>query len=161
MTTTPSPKRPSWAHSLDRLALLLGRAGRRLLGRPGEATLSALARQDRPGLDIVLPPSTVDRLESGRRAFAEGRHADALHLFGQILREDPDHAWAWHGRGDALQLLGAHADARAAYLRAAALQPDEALHRAGVANAERGLAADGEDGVTWGGPQIIVKDPDA
>ncbi|MDP6945643.1 MAG: tetratricopeptide repeat protein, partial [Myxococcota bacterium] len=47
--------------------------------------------------------------------------------------------WAWHGRGDALQLLGQHVDALDAYTRAARLAPDTGLHHAGRANALKSL----------------------
>ena len=90
---------------------------------------------------ISLPEGSVDALSEGRRAFSEGRYAEALHHFSTILDHDPEHAWAWHGRGDALQLMGAHADALAAYTRAAALQPDEPLHRSGIDNAQQAMKA--------------------
>lgn len=141
--TTPPVQRPPWARLLDRLALLAARTGGRLLGRPAEPTLSALARQDRPGMQVTLPPSTVDALEAGRAAFAEGRYSDALYHFGEVIEADPKSAWGWHGRGDALQLMGAHEAARDAYLRAAELSPGEALHREG---AERARAALREKG---------------
>lgn len=91
-------------------------------------------------MTITLPEGSVDALSAGRAAFEAGHYADALHHFGTILEHDPDHPWAWHGRGDALQLLGSHAQALAAYRRAAALQPDEPLHRAGIENAQRAMA---------------------
>jgi len=97
-------------------------------------------------MDITLPPSTVDALEAGRRAFQDGHYADALHHFGQVTAADPDSAWGWHGRGDALQLMGSHAAARDAYDRAAALQPTEPLHAAGAARARRALRENANDG---------------
>ena len=97
-------------------------------------------------MDITLPPSTVDELDAGRRAFVAGRYADALHHFGQVLDANPEHPWGWHGRGDALQLMGSHAAAREAYLRAAALQPGESLHAEGAERASRALREKGGDG---------------
>ena len=137
---TSPPQRPSWAQRLDAVALLVVRIGHRLLSRPSEATLSRLARRDRPGMTITLPEGTVDALSAGRAAFEAGRYADALHHFGVILEHDPDHPWAWHGRGDALQLMGAHKEAQIAYETASGLQPEEALHRAGIENARRALS---------------------
>jgi len=98
----------------------------------------------------------IDHLGDGRRAFAEGRHADALFSFSQRISEAPDDAWGWHGRGDALQLLGAHADALEAYERAAALRPDTALHHAGRANALRSLG-DPRAAAAW--TEVISRDP--
>ena len=123
------------------MALLMVRLGRRLLSRPSDATLSRLASRDRPGMLISLPAGTVDSLSAGRAAFEAGHYADALHHFGVILEHDPDHPWAWHGRGDALQLMGSYQEALEAYETAASLQPDEPLHRAGIANALRALSA--------------------
>ena len=144
--TTPPQQRPPWARLLDRFSLLGARLGRSLLGRPTEGTLSTLARSDRPGLQITLPPSTVDALEAGRAAFAEGRFSDALYHFGVVIEADSRSAWGWHGRGDALQLMGAHEDARDAYLRAAALQPGEPLHQEGAERARRALREKGSEG---------------
>ena len=108
-----------------------------MLGRPSDATLSRLSLRDRPGMTFAMPAGSVDALSEGRAAFEAGHYADALHHFGTILTHDPDHPWALHGRGDALQLMGSHREALAAYQRAAALQPDEPLHRAGIDNATR------------------------
>ncbi|MCK6504156.1 tetratricopeptide repeat protein [Myxococcota bacterium] len=133
---------------------------RRLLARPSDAALEGLARQDRGPRPDPLPPPTTG-LQAARRAFAEGRHAEALHLYGELLAHDAHNAWAWHGRGDALLLLGQPSDARAAYARAAELAPTEGLHLGGLANAlsalghaepaaeqwRRALALD--PGLTW------------
>ena len=134
-----APPRPRWAAPADRLAVALARALGRLLPRPSDEALTALARADRPSPAVWVPTAAelgvVDLLAEGRAALGRGEPAEALHLFGQLLALRGDHAWAWHGRGDALQLLGDPAEARAAYARAAALQPREGLHRLGLANA--------------------------
>ena len=91
-------------------------------------------------MTISLPEGTVDALSAGRAAFEAGHYADALHHFGVILEHDANHPWAWHGRGDALQLMGSYQEALAAYETAAALQPEEPLHRAGIDNAQRALS---------------------
>lgn len=159
------PARPGWARRADRLALRLAAAIRqsplrRLLARPSEGALEVLARAHRGPRPDPLPPPTTG-LQAARRAFAEGRHAEALHLYGELLAHDEGNAWAWHGRGDALLLLGQAEDALAAYARAAALSPGEALHLGGQANAlsargqaeaaarlwQRALALD--PGLTW------------
>lgn len=110
-----------------------------LLGRPSEDQLTALARKARPAPPIEVPAFGPDHLALGRAAFAEGRYGDALHHFGQLLEVDPESPWAWHGRGDALQLMDEHAGALAAYERAAALAPRTGLHHAGRANALHSL----------------------
>lgn len=133
------PTRPGWARRLDRLVLRLGRPLRRLLPRPDEPTLSALARPYRGPAPVIEVPALPD-IEKARAAFAAGAFGEALFIFGEILAVDPENPWAWHGRGDALQLLGQHEDALAAYDRARALQPREPLHEAGRQNALRALA---------------------
>ncbi len=127
-----------WARRLDRLVLRLSPLLRRLLPRPADSALQALARPDRgPAPEVVLPD--LPDIERARQAFATGAYGEALFLFGEILAVDAENPWAWHGRGDALQLLGHHAAALEAYERARALQPKEPLHEAGRQNALRGL----------------------
>jgi len=135
-----SRERPRWAARLDRPALALLRLGGRLLGRPRRGPARALAAADRPGLrpqaDAWSGATSAElHIAAGRAAFSAGQHAEALHRFGLALELAPQAAWAWHGRGDALQLLGRPEDALAAYDRAAALAPETGLHQAGRANA--------------------------
>lgn len=115
----------------------------RLLRRPSDAALTHLARADRPAPPISVPTAAelgvTDHLADGRAAFADGRHGEALHAFGAHVAEHPGDPWGWHGRGDALQLLGSHADALAAYDEAVARAPRTGLHHAGRANALRSL----------------------
>jgi tetratricopeptide (TPR) repeat protein len=138
--------RPAWARTLDRFGGPLARLAGKLLGRPSEALLEALARQDRPARH---GGSTVGSVEGGRRALSEGRYAEALHRFGQVLERSPDAAWAWHGRGDAFQLMGRPAEALQAYDRAASLQPAVGLHEGGRGNALAALGRAEEADSAW------------
>jgi Flp pilus assembly protein TadD len=146
----PSP-RPAWAPALERWTERIARIGRRLLPRPTEAALSALAEVDRPGAVEAVPEalraqaatSLRDPLMLGRAAFARGDYAEGLHHFGVQLGNNEHDPWAWHGRGDCLQLMGAPAEAGAAYARAAALAPREPLHLEGQANAAAALGEEG------------------
>ena len=110
-----------------------------MLGRPSDAALSALARQARPSPPIEVPSFGPDHLRAGRQAFDEGRYGEALHHFGQRIAETPGDPWGWHGRGDALQLLGEAAGALEAYEAACARAPRHGLHHGGRANALRSL----------------------
>jgi tetratricopeptide (TPR) repeat protein len=136
-------RRPLWAAQLDPLVRALGRVLRLMAPRPTDDHLDQLARKDRPAPPVVIPSAAdlglVDHLGEGRAAFADGRYGEALHSFGEHALAYPTDAWGWHGRGDALQLLGEHQDALEAYDKAAQLGPREPLHRAGRANALRGL----------------------
>lgn len=139
----PSPPRPSWARRVDRLTVRLAGLLGRLLPRPGDAALHRLAQADRPAPPVRVPTPTelgiFDHLGDGRAALAAGRPGEALHHFGLLIEQQDDHPWAWHGRGDALQLLGEHGPALEAYTRAAALQPQTGIHELGRANALEGL----------------------
>ena len=140
--TAEAPKPPSrspWGARLDRISLWVARLAGRLVPRPSDTSLRTLARSDRPAPGIRVPTAAElglqNHLEDGRQALGEGRLGDALHSFGQRVEEAPDDPWAWHGRGDALQLLADSEGARAAYGQALALQPQEGLHHMGLANA--------------------------
>lgn len=143
-----APTRPAWAARLDGLSLVAARLLGRLLRRPQDSALEDLARADR-GEKPPQPTMAIASIDQARRAFAEGRHGEALHLFGEILAADPDSAWAWHGRGDALHLLGQHDDALDAYTRAAELAPKQGLHQGGRANALRTLGRAAEADAAW------------
>ena len=127
--------RPSWARWLDTLAVPAARLVGRLVQRPSDDQLHRLAgrtpihRSDSPAL------CAADHIQSGRAAIEANAFGEALHHFGQAIQVHPQARWAWHGRGDALQLSGDHAQARAAYERAISLDPSCGLHHAGRANA--------------------------
>ena len=142
------PQRPTWGPRLDRLLLRIARVLGRLLPRPDEEELEALARVDRgprpEGHALPLPD-----LDRARRALAEGRYGEALHQFGALIALDADNAWAWHGRGDALQWMGQPGHALEAYGRASELAPGVGLHLAGQANALAALGRSAEAQQAW------------
>ena len=124
---------------LDRAALLLARIGGKIVGRPSDALLTALASQDRKGSGTTKPtqPPLVTashHIQQGQSAFANGAYGEALHHFGVAIEYAPDAAWAWHGRGDALQLSGQYDAALHAYEQAISLDETCGLHHAGRAN---------------------------
>ena len=139
MSTPNLHRRSPWAARLDPLIATLSRIGGWLAPRPTDAQLDQLARVDRPAPPVVIPSAAelgiVDHLGEGRAAFADRRYGEALHSFGEHATAYPDDPWGWHGRGDALQLLGEHAAALDAYEKAASLHRREPLHHAGRANA--------------------------
>lgn len=117
-----------------------------MVGRPSDALLTRLARKARPSPPVPVPTAeelgVIDHLSEGRRALSAGMHAEALFHFGERLDSGPDPAdaaWAWHGRGDALQLMDQPEPALDAYVRACALQPHTGLHHLGRANALEAL----------------------
>ncbi|MFM2246171.1 MAG: hypothetical protein RL071_2245, partial [Pseudomonadota bacterium] len=84
------PPRPPWAARLERAAERIAPLARRLLRRPGDGALHALAAVDRPGGPIPIPPAVraealatlQDPIALGRAAWDNGNHAEALHHFG-------------------------------------------------------------------------------
>ena len=144
------PGRPPWARPLDRWARRLGRL-LGWVGRPSDALLEELARVDRGPRPILPQPPDVPggSLAEARAALERGELGEALHRFGALTAADPAHAWAWHGRGDALQLAGDPAEALAAYSRAAALAPTVGLHQGGRFNALRALGRVEEAEQAW------------
>jgi len=147
--------RPGWARHLDAIVLRLSRIARLAVSRPADSRLEDLARRDRPA--PVLPPDPTGPLQRGRNAFERGQWAEALHCFGEVLANDPDHPWGWHGRGDALQLLGDPAGALHAYDRAVDRDPDCGLHHGGRANALAALGRLAEAEAAW--QAALARDP--
>jgi tetratricopeptide (TPR) repeat protein len=123
--------------------LLVGR-----LPPPSETSLRNLAGRDRKPA-ISLSDEGASPVEQGRLAFSEGRHSEALALFSAAIEEDPENAWAWHGRGDALQMMEGYGEALTCYSKAAALCPGRGIHHAGRANALRGEGRASEAEEAW------------
>ncbi len=140
------------AHLPDRLVLALANVLGRVVGRPSEALLSALAARDRvsPRAEGLHPLATASHLiQQGQAAFSSGAYGEALHHFGAAIQCAPDAPWAWHGRGDTLQLSGQYAPALAAYDRAVQLNVSCGLHHAGRANALAALGQQAEADAAW------------
>lgn len=135
----------------------LGALGR-LWGRPDEPQLNRLTGRDKGG-EGSAAPTVYTALAAGRRALADGRLGEALFQFDLATRLDPDEPWAWHGRGDALQLGGGYNDALAAYERALGLNPSLALAHNGRGNALMGLGRRDEAILAW--REALRLDPDA
>jgi len=150
--TDPPPPRPAWARRLDAVALAAAAVLGRLLPRPSEAELQALARRDRRAAPVPVPTLRAlgfdDPLGDGRAAFARGDFAEALHNFGQVIATHPQSPWGWHGRGDALLGLGDPLAADEAYARAAALAPGVGIHLGGRANCAR-ARGDADAAARW------------
>jgi tetratricopeptide (TPR) repeat protein len=128
-------QRPSWSSWLDAAASLSSRLLGRLLPRPTEAQLMTLAGRQ-PGASPSSPAlAAAEHIAQGRKALEAAAFGEALHHFGEALSLHPEARWAWHGRGDALQLSGEHAAAQRAYERAIHIDPECGLHHAGQANA--------------------------
>lgn len=116
-----------------------------------------MARADRWSPTAEPIRGGARHIKAGRAAFSDGRHGDALHHFGLAVEADDQNPWAWHGRGDALQLLERSDAALAAYDRAAALAPERAIHHAGRANALDTLQRTHESRAAW--DRALALDP--
>ena len=111
---------------------------------PEDKFLQELAKKDRKGLKISLPIIPPSALERGRKAFQDQQYSEALFYFSQAISENPHSGWAWHGKGDAFQLLGDYKEALGCYTQAIKLHPKRQIHQAGKANALRGLGFEDE-----------------
>ena len=149
----PDVQRPRWASRLDRAGLWVARLIGLIVPSADERQLARLARRHRPAPEPMnFEPARFgveDHIGRGREALDRGALGEALHHFGRQLQEVPEDAWAWHGRGDALQLMGQPAPALAAYEHAIHLAPGVGLHHGGRANALRSLARGEEAEAAW------------
>ena len=80
-----------------------------------------------PCLEVMggREPALPDLLEQAGRDFEKGRYEDALECAREATRIDENSVAAHHFRGAALAELGHVEDARTAYARALALDPDD------------------------------------
>jgi len=124
----------------------------RVIGRPSDELLTELARKDRPGPDVETDSPVLKasgHIQRGQAAFDSGHYAEALHCFSEAVRLAPEAPWAWHGRGDALQLAGEHNGALKAYERACELSPKTGLHHAGRANSLDSIGNENDADKAW------------
>ncbi len=153
--------RPSWTNTLDRIVLVITKMGGRILGRPSEQLLTSLAAQDRGAVANQAPESPMvlaaHHIQLGQSAFKSEAYGEALHHFGVAIEHSPDAPWAWHGRGDALQLSGQHDAALKAYEHACKLDKQCGLHLAGKANVLRSIGRIEESEQAW--ERALILDP--
>ena len=136
--------RPTWARWLDRIALPTAKLLGMLIRRPDDRELHALAGHTTSEGSTHPTQAAADHIQKGRAALESEALGEALHHFGQAIACEPEARWAWHGRGDALQLSGQPAEAQRAYEHAIALDATCGLHHAGRANALKALGMDTE-----------------
>ena len=146
---------------LDRLSLLTAGVVGRFIGRPSEALLSKLASTDRPGASSRTEDSPMvaasHHIQLGQSAFASGAYGEALHCFSEAIKLAPNASWAWHGRGDALQLSGDHQAALEAYEKAISCDENCGIHHAGKANSLAALGRTEESEQAWSA--ALERDP--
>ena len=126
----------------------------RLLPPPSQKRTQQLAQQARqpdPKLVYLSP------LEEARTCLQKGEYAQALSIFSLVLQKNPEDRWAWHGRGDAFQWLGAYQEAENAYKKAISLNEKEGIHYAGLANALQSQQKDKESAFFWN--KALTYDP--
>ena len=90
-------------------------------GRPQPHPPAAPCLPGGEGREAALP----DLLDQAARDFDQGRSEDALECAREATRTDPSSVAAHHFRGAALAELGHIEEARTAYARALALDPDD------------------------------------
>lgn len=115
---------------------------------PSEGHLQRLAEKHRnirkfstPTLLVEeYPEDTVAQLVLKGRLYLERKQTtEAIMCFEKAISHNARHNWAWHGKGDAHQMVGQYQDASVAYTQAMELAPQEAYHIAGLANAKHAL----------------------
>ena len=105
---------------------------------PQEKTLQSLSQHTRKANSFSVP-SIKSPIEEGRRQLEEGNWMEALTLFHLAVQKNSTNNWAWHGKGDAFQLLGDYSNARLAYEKAVSFSPQTGLHYGGLSNALKAL----------------------
>ena len=141
-----------WHPTLNQLALRWAQMFGAIVGRPSEALLTELASKDRKPV-VGAPDSPLvtaaHHIGLGQAAFKADAFGEALHHFGEALKHAPESPWAWHGRGDALQLSGQHSAALTAYQQAILFDASCGLHHAGKANALTALGQNDAADLAW------------
>ena len=103
---------------------------------PEDKTLAELASKDRTAVAFRVP-DTLSPIQEGRKQLEAGNWMEALSIFHLATQKSSQNNWAWHGKGDAFQLLGDHPNAQKAYEQAILLSPQTGLHYGGLSNALR------------------------
>jgi tetratricopeptide (TPR) repeat protein len=106
-------------------------------------------------------------IQDARKLLAAQRYQEAYDMFFTITEENSNSRWAWHGLGDACQLMSCYDDAlksyRCAYdlskkdVLADNIKKEQGLHLAGIANALTCLGRIEEADLIW--KQVIESDP--
>lgn len=111
-----------------------------LRAAPPPAPAARVNRDGSSGLE--MEPAAVYRwlLLDGHEAFCRGRFTDALATFEQAAREGPRRVEGHLNVGRTLLRMRRFADARDAFSRAIALEPDNDAARAGLADCDWRLA---------------------
>ena len=92
---------------------------------------------------------TPSRLETARYLLSIQQYEKALALCSAITKKNPSHHWAWHGQGDAYQLMKKYREAEISYREACSIQPEIALHWGGLANSLHGQEKTREADMVW------------
>jgi hypothetical protein len=87
---------------------------------------AALVRAQSPAVQPV-PPGTAEieaKINAAAQAYKAERYGEAERLFGELSVLDPQNALVWHFLGQSLAATGKKEEARAAYEKSLALQPE-------------------------------------
>lgn len=151
-----------WRSNLSRLLATYREAGVPVF----IATVASNERDHRPFVgvlpDAADPAVYTARLREARAAAAEGAYELALRIVDDLLRRDTLSADAYYVRGQLLEALGRHEEARAAYLAAkdrdalrfrapeainAVIREEAARHGAVVVDVRQALASTEPNGI--------------
>src|SRR5258708_23383088 len=120
---------PSTSASVPQKAAAVGGPSASVVRPADSSSADARPRPQPPAAPCMekggADPSLPDLLEQAGRHFEKGRYEDALECAREATRVDSSSLAAHHFRGAALAELGHVEEARTAYARALALDPDD------------------------------------
>lgn len=114
---------------------------------PSEKRLQALSSKRRKAHSFFLNSPSI--LEKARHLLTIQKYEEAAVLCEAIIETNPSHHWAWHGQGDAFQLMKRYTKSEISYRKACSLQPKIALHWGGLANSLYGQGKIREADMVW------------
>ena len=118
-----------------------------ILPDPSENRLQSLSAQRRKADSFFT--SSQSKLKKARQFLSQKKYKQVIDLCTEITNKNPEHHWAWHGKGDAYQMMKQYKQSEYAYQQACFIQPKIALHWGGLANSLHGQGKTREADILW------------
>jgi tetratricopeptide (TPR) repeat protein len=106
-------------------------AGVLLIAIVAGVLVASSSGQRLPGQTVTgnVPSNVSDQMAQAQQYLTEGRAVDALKLYDQVLKQDPDNGQALTFRGWILEAAGLHDEALASLTKAANVDPGFSMSR--------------------------------